>query len=107
VPQSGEPTHPKALAAANSIERRVIEIWRAVLGSENIGASDDFFALGGDSLIATELVARLSNEFGVDLPLSQLAESPTVAGITRVISEMTTVSCNATQAVEISEGQHL
>jgi acyl carrier protein len=103
---SPEPAAPPPLpcsAAANVIERRVTAIWREVLGGENISGSDDFFALGGDSLIGTELVARLSNEFGVDLPLSQLAEAPTVTGITRVISEMRTTSAT----VDITQGQHV
>jgi acyl transferase domain-containing protein len=88
---------PTVIARSNGVESRVIEIWRDVLGGDAIDASADFFALGGDSLIGTELVARLSNEFGIDLPLSQLADAPTVGRITRIITSMCGASAQATE----------
>jgi acyl transferase domain-containing protein/acyl carrier protein len=56
-----------------------LRIWSDVLGVENLTAHDDFFELGGNSLIAMELLAKLRNQFQIDFPLNILFEAPTVA----------------------------
>ncbi len=62
-------------------ERAVAEAWTDVLGGGSPGRDDDFFTLGGNSIIATELVYRLRKSFEVDIPLRALFDSPTVAGM--------------------------
>ena len=59
-------------------EAAVAAIWSEVLGRGDISATDDFFALGGHSLIATQVMTRLSERCGVTLPLRVLFEQPTV-----------------------------
>ncbi|HEX5723930.1 MAG TPA: amino acid adenylation domain-containing protein [Longimicrobiaceae bacterium] len=61
-------------------EEVVAAIWERVLGVYP-GVHDDFFALGGHSLRATQVVSRLREAFGIDLPLRALFEAPTVAGL--------------------------
>ncbi|HEX8905872.1 MAG TPA: condensation domain-containing protein, partial [Longimicrobiaceae bacterium] len=61
-------------------EEVVAAIWERVLGVYP-GVHDDFFALGGHSLRATQVVARIRQAFGIDLPLRALFEAPTVAGL--------------------------
>jgi amino acid adenylation domain-containing protein/non-ribosomal peptide synthase protein (TIGR01720 family) len=61
-------------------EQAVAAVWEAVLGVSPIGVHDDFFELGGSSLTATQLGARLRAVLGADLPLSELLAHPTVAG---------------------------
>jgi acyl carrier protein len=63
------------------IEQAVAGIWARTLGVERVGAHDDFHELGGHSLLATQLISRIRESFGVELPIADLFESPTVAGL--------------------------
>jgi len=56
-------------------ERRVADIWAAVIGVERVGAHDDFFVLGGHSLLATQVISRVREAFGAELPLRALFEA--------------------------------
>ena len=67
--------------ALSSLEELLAGIWRDLLGVERVGAGDDFFALGGHSLVATRLASRLRSLFGVELPLAAIFEQPTLEGL--------------------------
>ena len=69
------------VAPDGEIEERVAAVWRQVLGLEEVGRHDSFLDLGGDSLVATRLMARLRQELAVDLPIERLFEKPTVAAL--------------------------
>ncbi|MCC5622905.1 type I polyketide synthase [Nostoc sp. CHAB 5715] len=60
------------VAPTKELEKQITEIWQEVLGITEIGIYDNFYELGGDSLIATQLVSRLRAKFPVDLPLRDL-----------------------------------
>ncbi|WP_445629006.1 beta-ketoacyl synthase N-terminal-like domain-containing protein [Nostoc sp. DSM 114167] len=60
------------VAPTNELEKQITEIWQEVLGIAEIGIYDNFYELGGDSLIATQLVSRLRTKFPVDLPLRDI-----------------------------------
>ncbi len=85
--------HPRpALATAymaprGELEERVAGLWREVLGLADLGVYDSFLELGGDSLQATRLMARLREEFSVDLPMDQLFHEPTVAAVAAGVLE--------------------
>ena len=68
-------------APRNAVEEALAAVWGQVLGAERVGAHDDFFHLGGHSLLATQLAARVRAVFGIELPLSELFEAPTLAGM--------------------------
>jgi acyl carrier protein len=69
------------------VERELSRIWSDVLDLEEVGIHDNFFELGGDSLMATRTAARVLKEFGVELQLRVLFESPTVAEVAQVVTE--------------------
>ena len=84
--------------AASSIETKVADLWRDVLGCDRILHSEDFFLLGGDSLKAVELLLLVGSEFGVELPVNTIyGEASTVAGMAGTIERKL-----ATAAHEIS-----
>ncbi|GAA3170803.1 MULTISPECIES: condensation domain-containing protein [Streptomyces] len=73
---------PRAFEAPRTpLEEAVAATWRGLLGVARIGAHDDFFDLGGHSLLITKLASQLSAAHGVHIPLRDLFEHPTVAGM--------------------------
>ena len=71
----------------SSTERRLAAIVEGVLGIGAIGADDDFFLLGGHSILATQVVIQSREAFGVDLTLRDLFATPTIAGFAAAIED--------------------
>ncbi len=83
-----ERSHVPETAPSDPVEELIAEIWAEVLGmapGERIGTGESFFTLGGHSLLATQVVSRIRGALGVELPLRQLFETPTVAEIARAV----------------------
>ncbi|HEX8088510.1 MAG TPA: SDR family NAD(P)-dependent oxidoreductase, partial [Blastocatellia bacterium] len=74
-------------APTNEVERVMADIWQKLFGMDRMGIHDDFFNLGGNSLLAIQLASQLRREFKVELPLSKLFEAPTIAGLAVIIGE--------------------
>ncbi|AKJ03530.1 Malonyl CoA-acyl carrier protein transacylase [Archangium gephyra] len=85
---AGTPASAPVAAPRSEIERRVMEIWRERLGTVEIGPHDDFLELGGNSLMAAQMLTRLRETFSVQLPLGALFDAPTVAGISAHIESL-------------------
>ncbi|HXR65806.1 MAG TPA: amino acid adenylation domain-containing protein, partial [Ktedonobacteraceae bacterium] len=66
------------VAPGTAIEMLVSSVWREVLGVEQHSIHDNFFELGGHSLLAMQVIARLRSELGIELPVRNLFESPTI-----------------------------
>lgn len=79
----------ECIAPRNEVERRLAEFWKELLGLSQVGVEDDFFALGGHSLIAVRLFARVKAAFRTDFPISILFEAPTIAACAALISDRT------------------
>ncbi|HEX8474860.1 MAG TPA: amino acid adenylation domain-containing protein [Pyrinomonadaceae bacterium] len=99
------------VAPRTSIERLLAEIWSQVLGIGNVGVEDNFFALGGDSILSIQIIAR-ANQAGIRLTPKQLFQYQTIAGLAAVVAATESVSTLAEQGtvtgrVPLTPIQHL
>jgi amino acid adenylation domain-containing protein len=74
-------------APRNPVEEVIAGIWAEVLGVDQVGVLDDFFALGGHSLLSTRIIARVRDAFGVEVPLQRVFAEPTVAGLSAALRQ--------------------
>ncbi len=86
------------VAPDTEIERTLVGIWEDLLGVQNVGVEDSFFDLGGHSLIAVRLFAKVRKTYNVDFPISILFEAPNIRACATLIKERTGIA--DTQAVE-------
>jgi aspartate racemase len=71
----------------DTLELQLVVIWEQVLGIQSISVRDNFFDLGGHSLLSVHLLARIRKEFGAELPLATLFQAPTVEQLADVLRE--------------------
>ena len=76
------------IAPANETEEKLVAIWEKVLQKEKIGVGDIFFALGGHSLKATQVISKIQKEFNVKIELKELYEEPTISNLARYIESI-------------------
>ncbi|PSB58350.1 amino acid adenylation domain-containing protein [Chamaesiphon polymorphus] len=80
---------PSALTVnPNLTERILLEIWQEILGLEQIDPDDNFFELGGHSLLAIQLFTKIEQRLKVQLPLSVLVRSPTLAQLSERLTKL-------------------
>jgi thioesterase domain-containing protein/acyl carrier protein len=84
LPAPGAAT--RGTAPASELERRLCDVFAEVLGVEGIGRDDDFFVLGGHSLLLVTLATVLRRDLDVDVPVAELMATPTVAALARRIA---------------------
>ena len=92
VAKIGSVSQAEYIAPTTDIEQGVYEVWAEILGLEinsleKVGIDDDFFAVGGQSLLATQVVSRLRKRYRVALPLRKLFDRPTIRAIANVIEQ--------------------
>jgi phthiocerol/phenolphthiocerol synthesis type-I polyketide synthase E len=75
------------VAASNEVERVIVKVWQEALGIEQLGIHDNFFDLGGNSLIGLKVISRLKRELGIEIPVTALFEGPTVSTLANVIGQ--------------------
>ena len=68
-------------------ERAVANIWADILATDQVWATDNFFALGGHSLLATRVISRIRGDLGVELTIRAIFEAPTVSGLASIIDD--------------------
>jgi amino acid adenylation domain-containing protein len=92
------------------VERRIAEIVAPLLDLEKVSVEDNFFMLGGHSLLGTQLIARTRQAFGVELSLRTLFKSPTVAALAEKVEQLLYARLEAMsedQAAQFLQDMHL
>jgi amino acid adenylation domain-containing protein len=77
--------HETHVVRRSLTQQKLYEIWSEILGLDRIGVHENFFDLGGHSLLATQIFSRIRDVFHLELPLRQIFESPTIAGLSAQI----------------------
>jgi tyrocidine synthetase-3 len=93
-PDGGELRAGEYRAAENETEQKLVEVWEQVLGVEPVGIEDNFFLLGGHSLIVTQIVSRIRAIWSVELPLRTFFEATTVRELAKIIDASQIDSAN-------------
>jgi amino acid adenylation domain-containing protein len=73
------------VAPKSPLEEELAAIWKEILSLDSIGVDDSFLDLGGDSLVAAQIISRVVSRFQLDLPIKLLFDSPTIAEMAAVI----------------------
>jgi amino acid adenylation domain-containing protein len=88
LPQSEmERAEQEYVGPRNAREEELCRLWQEVLRRERVGIHDNFFRIGGHSLLAAQLATRLRGSMQVDIPLRRMFESPTIAQLAEVIDQ--------------------
>ena len=81
-PDQAYPSGPRS-----DSESLVASIWEELLGVQDLGLHDNFFALGGQSLLATRVMTRINEITGVELPVETIFDRPTISGVAQALFE--------------------
>lgn len=88
APEESTESEKAFVAPSTPTEEALAGIWREVLGVKRVGVHDNFFRLGGHSLLLTRVISRVRAAFDVELPLRSLFEEPTIAGLAQTIEDI-------------------
>ncbi|MCP4158421.1 MAG: amino acid adenylation domain-containing protein, partial [bacterium] len=90
LPAPGQKTSGESGAAPrNRLEEKLVPIWANVLGLPVVGIYDNFFEMGGHSILALRLIAAIQRELEIELPLSALIRTPNIAALATMIRRST------------------
>ncbi|MBA3441822.1 MAG: amino acid adenylation domain-containing protein [Pyrinomonadaceae bacterium] len=88
APEESSELEKAFVAPRTPTEEALAGIWREVLGVKQVGVNDNFFRLGGHSLLLTRVISRVRAAFDVELPLRSLFEEPTIAKLALTIEDV-------------------
>jgi acyl-CoA synthetase (AMP-forming)/AMP-acid ligase II/acetyltransferase-like isoleucine patch superfamily enzyme/acyl carrier protein len=83
------------VAPRNAIEKRLTDIWKDVLGIEQVGVRDNFYALGADSIAGAAMLTKIASRFNTEIPLANFLRSPTIETIARLLQEKESLTSSA------------
>jgi acyl-CoA synthetase (AMP-forming)/AMP-acid ligase II len=93
-------SHPEFGEATTITEKKLAEIWCAALRVPRVGRRDDFFALGGDSILATQVVARVREIWHVEVPVTHLLEAQTLEAFAAIVERSSALIPVSAQTLE-------
>jgi thioesterase domain-containing protein/acyl carrier protein len=85
-PDRSDLLNNKYVAPCTKTEQKLVDIWQKLLNTEGVGIHDNFFEIGGNSLIATKLMSRIKKTFNLKFPISLLLKAPTIEELSYYIS---------------------
>lgn len=94
------------VAPRTPLEERVTAIIASLLGLEKVGVNENFFFIGGHSLLGTQLIARVRDAFGIDLSLRSIFDLPTPAQLAQEIERLMVAQLDAMSAEQIQQLLH-
>jgi acyl carrier protein len=100
--ESPHPTAQTRLMPDNHVERQIAAIWQEVLSKEQISSQDNFFDLGGHSLLLVQIQDQLEQNFGRSIPLTTLFNHPTIASLARYLRDEETEEIDPIDHQQIS-----
>lgn len=86
APHAGRPAASAGTRPRTEVERTIAGLWEQLLGESDVGVEDSFLLLGGESLLATQLISRLRALFQVELSVADFLKTPTVAFLAKSIA---------------------
>ncbi len=92
---------PSYVAPRTSLEEMVTAIWQEILDIKQVGIHDNFFEIGGHSLIATRLVQQLQVILGIEIPFTKPFEAPTIEQFCTVLEKDSSISSNLEQRAKL------
>jgi amino acid adenylation domain-containing protein len=108
LPEPQQPSEPQPSRADGSarddLDRSFLAVFQALLGRPEISIDDDFFALGGDSMMAIRLVKELKKATGIDYPLSTLFGAPTIRQLVAQVGEAAERAASIVHLNEVRTG---
>lgn len=100
-------TRPQGTRSVEELEKRIAAICAKILGLDQVDVTQNFFALGGHSVAATQLVLTVRAELGIDVSLSEFFQEPTVADLARLASREGTVQDDVADILEQVEAANI
>jgi amino acid adenylation domain-containing protein len=91
------------VAPRTEVEELMADIWKQVLGIDRVGAFDSFFALGGHSLVAAQVAAKIRQTFDVELPLRTVFEAPTLGELALAVEELMIAKLDSLDEEDLEE----
>jgi thioesterase domain-containing protein/acyl carrier protein len=93
MPQSAAHHGGQSLVAPRTaVEQALTDLWTQLLGLEQVSMDANFFELGGHSLLAVQLLSKIHQTFGQELPLTALLQAPTIAALAALLDDPSPVS---------------
>ncbi|HEX6745680.1 MAG TPA: amino acid adenylation domain-containing protein [Longimicrobium sp.] len=86
--QPDAPAPERAARARTPLEERVAAVWAEILGVDDVELDANLYALGGNSILAVRIVNRVAEALGVQVPLRQLFQAPTVEGMAAIVRRL-------------------
>lgn len=108
VPDMKRPGSASSYAApVTAVEQALASAWAELLGRESIGVNDNFFDLGGHSLMASRMLFRVKEKLGVEVALKTVFEGPTIAALASHIEIVKYVRASSANEMRREEGEEI